>query len=168
MARASQTTFGMIKPHGLGHIDFILSGLEKNGLIVVAGNFTLVSSWLADQHYQEHRGRPYFPTLMSQLQDKVVYAMIIQGVDAVDRWRKLMGPFRESERIAGTIRGQLMKPGDPESENFVHGADSLPSAAREIRLWKPRLSSFGADKKYAGDWEIASSRNGIVYGNAVV
>jgi len=138
----TQRTLAIIKPEGCADEKISLAitrRIKRAGFTIVEMKLTKPSHRLVEEHYAEHRDREYFERLVSNMAGLQVVAFVLEGPEAIGFWRNLMGSFKEEERIAGTIRGDYMKPGDPLHRNFVHGSDSPESAEREIPLWFPSL-----------------------------
>lgn len=132
-----ERTLALLKPEVFrdDKLGFILEKIVKIGLAMKHVKMVMPSRALVEAHYQEHRGKPFYDNLVSQLADRRVVVMILEGENAIQRWRELMGTYVEAERQAGTIRGDLMQPGQLLRENYTHGSDSPESAKREIALW---------------------------------
>ncbi|GMA55735.1 nucleoside diphosphate kinase [Alicyclobacillus sacchari] len=131
---AVEKTFVMVKPDGVqrGLIGEVLRRFEQKGLKVVAAKLMNVPKSLAEQHYAEHRERPFFGELVSFITSSPVFAMVLEGESAISVARTLMGKTNPAESAPGTIRGDF---GLTIGMNIVHGSDSPESAAREIGLW---------------------------------
>ncbi|MGZ5291347.1 MAG: nucleoside-diphosphate kinase, partial [Actinomycetota bacterium] len=87
---------------------------------------------LAEEHYAEHREKPFFGELVDFITSGPVVVARLEGEDAIDVWRTLMGPTNPASAPPGTIRGDL---GLIITENVVHGSDSPESAERELKLF---------------------------------
>jgi nucleoside-diphosphate kinase len=87
---------------------------------------------LAEEHYGEHREKPFFPELVEFITSGPVLVARLEGEKAIDVWRTLMGPTDPSTAPPGTIRGDF---GLLITENIVHGSDSPESAERELKLF---------------------------------
>ena len=129
-----ERTFLMVKPDGVqrGLIGEIIKRLEQKGFVMVAAKFMRLSRELAEQHYAEHVGKPFFNDLVAFITSGPVMAMVWEGDQIVALARKLMGKTNSLEAEPGTIRG------DHASHtrfNLIHGADSNESATREIALY---------------------------------
>ncbi len=124
----------MLKPDTIqrGLVGEIVSRLEKTGLKIVAMKLMLVSEDLANRHYGEHVGKPFFDGLVSFITSGPVVAMAVEGAGAVAIVRKTMGATDPAASPAGTIRGDF---GSDIGRNLVHGSDSADSAARELALF---------------------------------
>jgi nucleoside-diphosphate kinase len=131
---AVEKTFVMVKPDGVqrGLIGEIVSRFEQKGLKIVAAKLISVSDDLAKEHYGEHKERPFFKDLVSFITSSPVFAMVLEGDNAVTVARTLMGKTNPVESAPGTIRGDF---GLTIGMNIIHGSDSVESADREIRLW---------------------------------
>ncbi|GLG00820.1 nucleoside-diphosphate kinase [Alicyclobacillus hesperidum subsp. aegles] len=131
---AVEKTFVMVKPDGVqrGLIGEVLGRFERKGLKLVAAKLMSVPQSLAEQHYAEHRERPFFGELVSFITSSPVFAMVLEGENAISVARTLMGKTNPAESAPGTIRGDF---GLTIGMNIVHGSDSPESAAREIELW---------------------------------
>ncbi len=131
---AVEKTFVMVKPDGVqrGLIGEIVSRFEKKGLKIVSAKLMAVSEDLAKEHYGEHKERPFFKDLVSFITSSPVFAMVLEGDNAVSVARTLMGKTNPVESAPGTIRGDF---GLTIGMNIIHGSDSVESANREIRLW---------------------------------
>lgn len=134
-------TLAIIKPEAFRRkvVAQILTMIMQNDFVIVAMGKVRVSRTLALEHYQEHEGQEYFIGLLGQMTERDVFAMVLEGPNAIALLRELIGPFRKGERIRGTIRHRFMRRNDPDLENFIHGSDSPASAEREIALWSPFL-----------------------------
>lgn len=131
---AVEKTFVMVKPDGVqrGLVGEIVSRFEKKGLKLVAAQLMSVSQQLAEQHYAEHKERPFFGELVSFITSSPVFAMVLEGPNAVTVARTMMGKTNPADSAPGTIRGDF---GLTIGMNIVHGSDSSDSAEREIALW---------------------------------
>ncbi|MDI9260860.1 nucleoside-diphosphate kinase [Alicyclobacillus sendaiensis] len=133
---AREQTFVMVKPDGVqrGLVGEIVARFERKGLKLVAAKLVQVSKELAEAHYAEHRERPFFGELVQFITSSPVFAMILEGENAIAVVRAMMGKTNPAEAAPGTIRGDL---GLTIGMNVVHGSDSPESAKREIELWFP-------------------------------
>ena len=92
----------------------------------------MVSRDLAERHYSEHQGRPFFESLIEFITSSPVVAMVWEGPNAVSIVRSMMGPTNPAAAPAGTIRGDF---GIDIGQNVVHGSDSPARAVQEIELF---------------------------------
>ena len=115
----------------------ILARLERKGLRVIAAELRTISTEVAEEHYAEHRGKPFFGALVAFITRSPSLVMVLEGPDdAYKVVRNLMGATDPVDAAPGTIRGDLAL---ELGENLVHGSDSPDSAAREIDLFFPGL-----------------------------
>jgi len=138
-----EKTFVMIKPDGVqrGFIGNIISRFEKKGLKIVAMKFVSVSKELAEKHYGIHKGKPFFKPTVEYITSSPVLAMVLEGNNAINMVRNMMGKTNPQEAAPGTIRGDF---GQFIGRNIVHGSDGPDTAEFEINLWfKPdEISSY--------------------------
>jgi nucleoside-diphosphate kinase len=133
-------TFVMAKPDAVerGLIGEVVSRLERKGLTVVAAALRSVDTDLANKHYAEHAGKPFFDELVAFITRSPVFAMVVEG-PADDTYllvRKVVGATKVEDAEPGSIRGDFAT---ITTENLVHASDGHESAAREIALWFPSL-----------------------------
>lgn len=127
-------TFVMIKPDGVKRnlIGEIVARFERKGFKIEAAKLMQVDRSLAERHYAEHKERPFFGDLVNFITSGPVFAMVLEGNDAVQNARSLIGKTNPTEAAPGTIRGDYAT---EVSSNIIHGSDSDESAAREIKLF---------------------------------
>ena len=127
-------TFFMIKPDGVQRnlVGEIISRVEAKGFSITKIKMMTISKELAEQHYGEHKDKPFFNDLVSFITSGPVVAMQVEGENAVLQIRNLMGATNPSESTPGSIRGDLATELD---KNVVHGSDSDESAERELSLF---------------------------------
>ena len=106
--------------------------IENTGLDIHAMQLMDVSRELAEEHYAEHREKPFFEELVEFITSTPVVAMRVGGEGAISIVRKLMGATNPANAAPGTIRGDLAL---SMPDNLVHGSDSPESAARELELF---------------------------------
>lgn len=138
----------MLKPGVLNRriVGEVISRLEKKGLKLVGLKMMQITPELAAQHYAEHKGKPFYESLVSYITSGPVVAMVWQGDDCVTLVRKIIGSTSPAEAHPGTIRGDFCS---HTQHNIIHASDSDESAAREIKL-------FFKDNEII-DWEDNSS-----------
>ncbi len=126
-----ERTFVMIKPEGLqrGLAGEIIARLEKKGLKMIAMKMLVISVDLANKHYGEHVGKPFFEKLVKYITCGPVIAMVLEGKNAVSTVRAMMGSTDPLKAEQGTIRATY---GMDMGRNIIHGSDSPASADREI------------------------------------
>ena len=127
-------TFFMIKPDGVQRnlVGEIISRVEAKGFSITKIKMMTISKELAEQHYGEHKDKPFFNNLVSFITSGPVVAMQVEGENVVLQIRNLMGATNPSESTPGSIRGDLATELD---KNVVHGSDSDESAERELELF---------------------------------
>ena len=129
-----EQTLMLVKGDGVRRrlIGEIIRRIEAKGLGVRAMQLMDVSRELAEQHYAEHREKPFFEELVEFITSTPVVAMRIEGEGAIQVSRRLMGSTNPAEAAPGTIRGDLAL---SLPDNLVHGSDSPESAERELGLF---------------------------------
>ncbi len=129
-----QRTFVMIKPDAVqrGLIGEIISRFEKKGIKIIAMKMVSVSRELAEKHYGVHKGKPFFEPTVKYITSSPVVAMVLEGINAIDMVRGMMGKTNPQEASMGTIRGDY---GQYIGRNIVHGSDGPDTAKFEINLW---------------------------------
>jgi nucleoside-diphosphate kinase len=138
-----ERTFVMIKPDAVqrGLVGEIISRFEKKGVKVVAMKMVSVSKELAEKHYGIHKGKSFFEPTVQYIVSSPVVAMVIEGENAIEMVRGMMGKTNPQDATMGTIRGDY---GQFIGRNIVHGSDGPDTAEFEINLWfKPEeISSY--------------------------
>jgi nucleoside-diphosphate kinase len=131
-------TLILVKPDAFerGLTGDILSRFESKGLRPVAMKLMEVDEELANSHYAEHAEKPFFGELITFITRGSLVAMVLEGDQAVDAARQVIGATDPLEAAAGSIRGDYAT---EVTFNLVHGSDSEESARREIELWFPEL-----------------------------
>lgn len=129
-----QTTLIIFKPDAVqrGLMGQLLARFEAKGLTIVGGKFIKVPEALAKQHYAEHDGKPFFPSLIQFITSTPVMVLAVRGRQAVAVCRKLIGATDGAAAEPGTLRGDF---GISKAMNLVHGSDSPESAQRELKIW---------------------------------
>jgi nucleoside-diphosphate kinase len=110
----------------------ILRRIEARGLEVAEGKLVRVSRELGEEHYAEHREKPFFGELVEFITSGPTWALVVEGEGAIATMRSTIGATDPANAAPGTIRGDLAL---SMPDNIVHGSDSPESAAREIALW---------------------------------
>jgi nucleoside-diphosphate kinase len=131
---AVESTLLVVKPDGVrrGLVGEVLRRAETKGLRIADMRMMTIDRPLAEEHYGEHREKPFFPELVGFITSGPVLVARLEGEKAIDVWRMLMGPTDPSTAPPGTIRGDF---GLLITENIVHGSDSPESAERELKLF---------------------------------
>lgn len=129
-----ERTFIAIKPDAVqrGLIGKIITRIEEKGFKIVGLKMLQVSNEQAAAHYQEHYGKPFYPTLVKFITSAPIVAMVVEGPNVIADMRQIMGKTNPQNADVGTIRGDF----SPEmSFNVIHGSDSPESAEREIAIY---------------------------------
>jgi nucleoside-diphosphate kinase len=129
-----QRTLILIKPDAMERAlaGEILARFERRGLELRAAKVVRVDRDLAERHYEEHRGKPFFGELVDFITSGPTLALVLEGESAVGVTRTTIGATNPAEAAPGTIRGDLAL---AMPDNLVHGSDSPDTAKREIGLW---------------------------------
>ncbi len=145
-----EKTFLMVKPDGVQRnlIGEIVSRFEKKGYQLVGAKLMQIPTELAEQHYGEHKERPFFGELVEFITSGPVFAMVWEGENVISTARLMMGATNPKESAPGTIRGDFAV---TVGKNIIHGSDSPESAEREIGLFfkQEELVAYAKD---ANNW----------------
>lgn len=141
-----ERTFLMVKPDGVQRsiIGDVVSRFENKGFQLVGAKLMQITKELAEQHYGEHKERPFFGELVDFITSGPVFAMVWEGENVISTSRLLVGATNPSEAAPGTIRGDFAV---TVGKNIIHGSDSSESAVREIGLFfnEEELVSYEKD-----------------------
>ena len=131
---AAEQTLVLIKPDAVGRklAGEILARFERRGLEIRAAKLLTVDRALAEEHYAEHKEKPFFGELVEFITSAPTLALVLAGESAISVVRTTMGATNPVDAAPGTIRGDLAL---AMPDNLVHGSDSAESAKREISLW---------------------------------
>ena len=131
---ATQRTLSIIKPDAVErqHIGEILAMIEKAGLRIVEMKMLHLTKAQAEEFYAIHKERPFFGELVEFMTRSPVVVSVLEGEDAVAKYRQVMGATNPAEAAEGTIRKAFAK---DVGENSVHGSDSAENAAKEIAFF---------------------------------
>lgn len=126
-----ERTFSIVKPDAVGHnqIGAIYHRLESAGLTIVAAKMLRLTEQQAQGFYAEHEGKPFYAPLIEFMTSGPVMVQVLEGDNAITRYRELMGKTNPEEAACGTLRADYA---ESTRLNAVHGSDSPESAAREI------------------------------------
>ena len=129
-----ERTFSIIKPNAVAdnNIGNVIARFEKEGLRIAALKLTHLSKEKAEGFYIEHKERPFFGSLVGFMTEGPVVLMVLEGENAVEKNRKIMGATNPAQAEEGTLRKLYAK---SIEANAVHGSDSLASAEREINYF---------------------------------
>ena len=130
----TERTFAMVKPDGVqrGLSGEIVRRYEARGLKVVGLKLMQVPTRMAEEHYAEHKGKPFYPGLVQYITSGPVAAICLEGKNAVAIVRAMNGATKPWDAAPGTIRGDLAL---DIGRNIVHGSDSVESAKRELAIY---------------------------------
>ncbi len=131
---AIEATLLIVKPDGVRRalVGEVLGRVEAKGLTIERLELRAIDRATAEEHYAEHREKPFFEELVSFITGGPSVLARITGEDAISCWRTMMGPTNPVDAPPGSIRGDFAT---LITENIVHGSDSPVSAERELRLF---------------------------------
>jgi nucleoside-diphosphate kinase len=130
----TERTLVLIKPDGVQRslVGRIVARYEERGLRIVGLKLVQVSSELAERHYAEHKGKPFYEPLVEFITSGPLVAMAVEGPGAIAMVRAMNGATNPADAVPGTIRGDLAV---TTGKNLVHASDGPESAAAELALW---------------------------------
>jgi nucleoside-diphosphate kinase len=114
----------------------IIARFERKGLRLVALKQMVMERELAERHYAEHEGKPFYGELVGFITSGPLVAMVLEGEHAISAARQVIGATNPIEASPGSIRGDYAV---EVGQNMVHGSDAPESAAREVSLFFPDL-----------------------------
>ena len=135
----TERTLILIKPDGVrrGLVGEVIARIERKGLKLVAMDLRVADKATAEEHYAEHKERPFYGELVDFITSAPLVGGVVEGPNAIAAWRQLAGGTNPVEAATpGSIRGDFAL---EVAENIVHGSDSPESAEREIGIWFPNL-----------------------------
>lgn len=129
-----EKTFIMVKPDGVqrGLIGEVVRRFEQKGFKLAGAKLMQVTKELAEEHYGEHKERPFFGELVDFITSGPVFAMVWEGEDVIKTSRNMIGATNPVEATPGSIRGDFAL---TVGKNIIHGSDSPESSEREIGLF---------------------------------
>ena len=129
-----ERTFVAIKPDAVkrGLIGRIIKRFENKGYKIIGLKMLHPTVEMAEKHYQEHLGKPFYPRLIRYITSGPIIAMVLEGENTVEGARHMMGSTRPNDAEVGTIRADFAQ---TMEFNVVHGSDSVESASREIDIY---------------------------------
>ena len=129
-----ERTLIIVKPGAVvrGLVGEVLSRLEKKGLKIVGLKMLKISREKAEKLYSVHKGKHFYEELINYITSAPVVVGVIEGDDAIQVVRRVIGPTNPKEAPPGTIRGDL---GISITQNIIHASDSRESAEREIKIF---------------------------------
>jgi len=139
----TERTFFMVKPDAMRArvLGKILSMIEASGLTIVAGRIRHLEVGEAQRFYAVHKERPFFGDLVKLMTSGPVFTGVLEGEDAIKRWRDLMGPTDSKKAPKGTVRGEF---GTDVEQNASHGSDAPETGRLEIAFFFPGVELPGA------------------------
>jgi nucleoside-diphosphate kinase len=143
---ARERTLIIVKPDATqrGLIGPILARLEARGLKLIGLKLARVPRALAERHYAEHEGKPFYAKLLDYITSAPVVVGCLEGTNAVQVVRNTVGATDPANATPGTIRGDWAL---EIGRNLVHASDRVETAERELALWfgEGELMSYGRD-----------------------
>lgn len=130
-----ERTLVILKPDAVQRqiLGQIITRFERKGLQIIAAKLMGIDADLAQRHYAEHKGKPFFNSLIEYITSGPVLVMVLRGEEVISITRKMMGATFAHQAEPGTIRGDFGAA--TGTLNLVHGSDSAESAQREIELF---------------------------------
>jgi nucleoside-diphosphate kinase len=137
---AVETTLVLIKPGGVSRrlIGEIILRIERRDLRTTGLKLIQAERATVEEHYAEHRGRPFFEGVVSYLSSGPIVAIAVQGENAVKAIRTMMGATNPVDAAPGTVRGDFAL---TIEDNLTHSSSDPEAAARELALWFPELAA---------------------------
>ena len=131
---SNESTLVLIKPDGVNRalIGKVIEKLESTGLKITGMKLILIDKDLASKHYEEHKDKPFFSSLVNFITSSPVVALALNGENAIQKTRTMMGSTNPLESSPGTIRGDF---GLSIEKNVIHGSANENDALREIKLY---------------------------------
>jgi nucleoside-diphosphate kinase len=129
-----ERTLAILKPDAVrrGLVGEIIARFERKGMRIVAMKLIQIDRPLAERHYAEHKGKPFYETLLNFMCAEPAVAMVLEGHQAIPLLRLIMGATNPLQAVPGSIRGDYA---DEMTYNLVHGSDCAETAEREIALF---------------------------------
>jgi len=129
-----ERTLILVKPDGVqrGLVGPIIERFERRGVKIAGLKLIHPSKDLAEQHYAEHVGKPFFDGLVRFITSRPVVAMVLEGPNVIQMCRTTIGSTKPLEAAPGTVRGDF---GTDTGRNLVHASANADDAARELGLW---------------------------------
>ena len=138
---ALERTFAIVKPDAVkdGHIGEILTTIEQSGLRVVGLKLARLTPAICQGFYHEHVGKGFYPELEAFMTEGPVAVMVLEGENAILRWRELMGTTNPANASEGTLRKRF---GASIGRNATHGSDKPESAKFEVGYFFNAFEQF--------------------------
>ena len=135
---SKERTLILVKPDGVrrGLVGEVISRVERKGYVVTSLRMLSADRAMLEEHYAEHKGKPFFEPLVEFMLSGPIVAMIAEGERVIEGFRALAGVTDPTVAAPGSIRGDLARDqGTKVVQNIVHGSDSVESAEREISIF---------------------------------
>ena len=131
---SNESTLVLIKPDGVNRalIGKVIEKLESTGLKITGMKLILIDKDLASKHYEEHKDKPFFSSLVNFITSSPVVSLVLNGENAIQKTRTMMGSTNPLESSPGTIRSDF---GLSLEKNVIHGSANENDALREIKLY---------------------------------
>lgn len=136
-----EKTLVIIKPDAMKRklTRAILARFQEERFLILARYKAKIAKDLAETHYREHKGKPFFEGLIKYMTSTPVEIILLEGQDAINRSHEIVGPTDPRNAPHGTLRGDLRSDDVVNADgiimNLVHASDSAESAKREIELF---------------------------------
>ncbi|NYZ77762.1 nucleoside-diphosphate kinase [Candidatus Micrarchaeota archaeon] len=129
---AAERTLVLIKPDGIqrGILGEIIARFERKGLKIAAMKMLQMDGKFAKEHYAHLVGKPFYPDLEKFVTEHPIVALVVEGKEAVEVVRLIVGPTNATKAPAGTIRGDFS---NSTSRNVIHASDSKETAEKEVK-----------------------------------
>jgi nucleoside-diphosphate kinase len=129
-----QHTLAILKPDAVrrGLVGEIFARIERKGLKIVAMKLVQIDRALAERHYAEHKGKSFYESLLAFITSGPAVVLTLEGHQAIQAWRTIMGATNPLDASPGSIRGDFAT---ETTYNLVHGSDAPETAAKEIALF---------------------------------
>lgn len=130
-------TFFIIKPDGVANniIGTCLKEAEQAGLKVTDLKMTHATESQLENHYSHIKDKPFFKNVVSYMTEGPIVVGVLEGHDAVTKWRDILGATDPKQAIPNSLRGRFGANANGDIKNVAHGSDSEENAEREIKIW---------------------------------
>jgi nucleoside-diphosphate kinase len=141
-----EKTLILLKPDTVqrGLVGEVMQRLERKGLKLAGMKMMKLSSELLTEHYAHLADKPFFPSLVEYMQSTPVVAICVEGVDAVNQIRRIVGATNANEAEIGSIRGDF---GNSVACNLIHASDSLENAEIEVKRFFEETEVFNYNRE---------------------
>ena len=138
---ALERTFAIVKPDAVkdGHVGEVITTIEQSGLKVVGLKLARLTPAICQGFYHEHVGKGFYPELEAFMTEGPVVLMVLEGENAILRWRDLMGATNPANAAEGTLRKRF---GASIGRNATHGSDKPESAKFEVGYFFNAFEQF--------------------------